>query len=573
MNLDELIQVARGERPADLILRNARLVNVYSGTIDETDVVVAGHRIAALGEGYSAATEIDLRGAYLTPGLIDAHMHVESTMVTVAAFARAIVPQGTTTVVVDPHELANVLGLDGIRYMLDSSKFNPLSVYVMLSSCVPATDMETSGARLRSYDLYPFLKEKWVLGLAEMMNYPGVLFREPDILDKLTIASDKRIDGHAPGLMGRDLNAYVAAGVRSDHECTTLEEAEAKLKRGMYIMIREASTARNLETLLPLVTPANSRRCLLATDDRTPVDLLDEGHTAFLVRKAIRLGLDPMTAIRMATLNVAEYFGLRDYGALAPGLYADMLVVDDLNEMRPRQVYRQGALVAENGQLMVETSTRAVQLRGTVNIHQVKEDDFKLPATGAVARVIGVIPDQIITRALTMPVKIEAGLAVADPTRDLLKMAVVERHHASGQVGLGFVQGFGLQRGALASSVAHDSHNIVVVGTNDHDMLVATLHLARLQGGQCVVADGQVIADVPLPIAGLMSDKPLDVVRGQLDRMNAAARSLGVYIHEPFMALSFLALPVIPELKLTDKGLVDVRAFRLVDLFCEEGIV
>ncbi|MFN8498294.1 MAG: adenine deaminase [Anaerolineae bacterium] len=567
MNLDELIQVARGERPAEMVLRNARLVNVYSGAIEDTDVAVAGRRIAGVGPGYHAPVEVDLAGKYLTPGLIDSHMHVESSMVTVAEFARAVVPQGVTTVVVDPHELANVLGLDGIRYILDASKFNPLSVYVMVSSCVPATDMETSGARLRSYDLYPFLKEKWVLGLAEVMNYPGVIHRDPDMLEKLTISADKRVDGHAPGLMGADLNAYIAAGVRSDHECTTVEEAQVKLNRGMHIMIREASNARNLEPLLPLVTPANARRCMFATDDRTPADIMDEGHVNFMLRKAVSLGLDPILAIQMATINVAEYFGLRDYGGLAPGRWADMVVFDDLQEFRARQVYRGGELVAENGQLVVPTSSRSVRLRGTVNIHQVRVEDFQIPALGAAARVIGLIPDQIVTRHLVMPVKTEDGLAVADVARDMLKLAVVERHHASGNVGLGFVQGFGLTRGALASSVAHDSHNIVVVGTNDADMMAATLQVARMQGGQCVVADGETLAALPLPIAGLMSDQPMAVVREQQDRLDAAARGLGVALHSPFMALSFLALPVIPELKLTDRGLVDVVAFQPVDLF------
>ena len=570
MHLDELIRVARGEQPADLLLRNGRLVNVFSGTVDETDVAVAGGRVVGLGPGYTAAQSVDLAGAYLAPGLMDAHMHVESSMCTVAEFARVVVPQGTTTVVVDPHELANVLGLDGIRYMLDSSKFNPLSVYVMVPSCVPATSMETSGARLRSYDIFPFLQEEWVLGLAEMMNYPGVLMRDPDVLAKLTLTGDKQVDGHAPGLVGADLNAYIAAGVRTDHECTTVEEAAAKLQRGMYVMLREASTARNLADLLPLVTPANSRRCLLVTDDRTPADLMDEGHIAFLVRKAVGLGLDPVTAIRMATLNVAECFGLRELGGLAPGRYADMLVLDDLVGFRPRQVYRRGELVAEAGRLVAATATRAVQLRGTVNIHPLQTGDFAIPARGSHARVVGVVPDQIVTRDLTLPVTTEDGLAVADPRRDMLKLAVVERHHASGAVGLGFVQGFGLRRGALASTVAHDSHNIVVVGTNDADMRAAALHLARLQGGQCVVADGEVLADVPLPIAGLMSDQPMAVVRDQLDRLNAAARRLGVSLHEPFMALSFLALPVIPALKLTDQGLVDVNAFQVVDLFLNE---
>ncbi len=569
MTLDELIQVARGERPAELVLRNARLVNVYSGTIEETDIAIAGRRVAGVGPGYSAPVEVDLGGKYVTPGLIDSHMHVESSMVTVAEFARAVVPQGVTTVVVDPHELANVLGLDGIRYILDASKFNPLSVYVMVSSCVPATDMETSGARLRSYDLYPFLKEKWVLGLAEVMNYPGVIHRDPDMLEKLTISADKRVDGHAPGLMGADLNAYIAAGVRSDHECTTVEEAQAKLNRGMYIMIREASNARNLEPLLPLVTPSNARRCMFATDDRTPADIIDEGHVNFMLRKAVSLGLDPMTAIQMATINVAEYFGLHDYGGLAPGRWADMVVFDDLKEFRARQVYRGGELVAENGQLVVPTSPRAVQLRGTVNIHQVHVEDFQIPARRSEARVIGLIPDQIVTRNLVMPVKTADGLAVADVERDMLKLAVVERHHASGNVGLGFVHGFGLRRGALASSVAHDSHNIVVVGTNDADMMAATIQIARMQGGQCVVADGETLAALPLPIAGLMSDQPMAVVRQGQDRLDAAARSLGVGLHSPFMALSFLALPVIPELKLTDRGLVDVVQFQPVDLFVD----
>ncbi len=569
MTLDELIQVARGERPAEIVLRNARLVNVYSGTIEATDIAVAGRRVAGLGSDYHAPVEVDLAGKYVTPGLIDSHMHVESSMVTVAEFARAVVPQGVTTVVVDPHELANVLGLDGIRYILDASKFNPLSVYVMVSSCVPATDMETSGARLRSYDLYPFLKEKWVLGLAEVMNYPGVIHRDPDMLEKLTISADKRVDGHAPGLMGKDLNAYIAAGVRSDHECTTVEEAQAKLDRGMYIMIREASNARNLAPLLPLVTPANARRCMFATDDRTPADIIDEGHVNFMLRKAVSLGMDPIMAIQMATINVAEYFGLREYGGLAPGRWADMVVFDDLTEFRARQVYRGGELVAEDGKLVVDTSPRSVQLRGTVNIHQVRVEDFQIPARGDEARVIGLIPDQIVTRNLVMPVKTENGLAVADVERDMLKLAVVERHHASGNVGLGFVQGFGLQRGALASSVAHDSHNIVVVGTNDADMMAATIQIARMQGGQCVVADGETLAALPLPIAGLMSDQPMAAVREEQNKLNAAARSLGVGLHEPFMALSFLALPVIPELKLTDRGLVDVVQFQPVDLFVD----
>lgn len=577
MELDRLIQTARGDRPAEVVLRNAHVVNVFMGDVELNDVVLADGMIAGVGRGYRGEREIDLDGSYLAPGFMDAHMHVESSMVPPAEVARAVVPGGTTTVIIDPHEIANVLGTDGIRYMLDSSSDIPLNVFVMLPSAVPATGMETAGATLAATDLLRLLSEERVLGIGEMMNYPGVVSGDRDALEKLAIAGGRRVDGHAPGLSGPGLNAYAAAGIHSDHECTTPEEAEERLRLGMYLMIREASNARNLETLLPLVTPANSRRCMFVTDDRTPADLLNEGHIAYLVRKAIRLGLDPVTAIQMVTLNVSEYFGLRNRGAIAPGYVADLVVLDSLSaDFRVEEVWHNGERVAAGGKPLGRdgwkvTSGKSLHSHFTLDTLHVslRIEDFRLPATGSSARIIGLVPGQIVTRRLLDTVTVEAGVAVADTGRDVLKLAVVERHHASGRVGLGFVRGFGLKRGALASTVAHDSHNIIVVGTNDADMLAAVEALVEMRGGQVAVADGQVLAGVALPIVGLMSDQPLEVVCEQVERLHATARDLGCPLDSPLMALSFLALPVIPELKLTDQGLVDVAAFEVVPVFVE----
>ena len=568
MLLDQLLPIARGERPADLLLRNARVVNVFTGELETTDVAIAGGVIVGVGPGYRAAQERDLAGRVLAPGFMDAHMHVESAMVPPAEFARAVVPQGTTTVVIDPHEIANVFGAAGIDYLLAAREGIPLEVFVMLPSAVPASHMETAGAALSAADLAPFMQHPAVLGIGEMMNFPGVIAGDAEVLRRAAIAGAKRVDGHAPGVRDQALNAYILAGVGSDHECTTVAEAEQRLRRGMYLMIREASNARNLAALLPAVTPANSRRCLLVTDDRTPADLLDEGHINFLVRKAISLGLDPVIAIQMATLNVAEYFGLRGRGAIAPGYCADMVVLDDLSDdFAVLDVYRAGALVAANGQLLAESRTTVPPPPNSVHLPMLTTASFAIPAAGGQARIIGLVPDQIVTRALSDTVRVENGLAVADPARDILKLAVIERHGRGGTVGLGFVQGFGLHAGALASSVAHDSHNIIVVGTNDADMLAAAQALAGMQGGQVAVTDGELLAAVPLPIAGLMSDQPVETVRAQVDALNAATRGLGCPLHAPFMALSFLALPVIPSLKLTDQGLVDVEQFALVPLF------
>lgn len=564
----ELLAVARGDEPAELLLRNARLVNVHSGEIHEADIAIHAGRIAGLGD-YAAERAIDLEGLYVCPGLIDAHVHIESSMVTVPEFARAVVPRGTTAVVTDPHEIANVLGVAGIRYMLDSSEGLPLAVFVMASSCVPATDMETSGAELDAEDLRPLFEHPRVIGLAEVMNFPGAYQGDPGVLAKIEAAGDRPIDGHAPGLTGKALNAYVAAGIGSDHESTRLEEAREKLRLGMHVFIREATTARNLEALLPLVTPRNAPRCSFCTDDRHPEDLLEEGHIDALIRMAVGRGLDPILAIQMATLNTARYFRLRDRGGVGPGYRADLIAFDDPRDFRVRRVFSGGRLVAEEGEYLGPLP-ELTPVPGYAFRVRWDAVDFTVPADGRTrARVIRVIPDQIVTGASIEDLTVEGGLAVADADRDLLKIAVIERHRASGNMGVGFVKGFGLKRGAIASTVAHDSHNIVIVGTNDRDMEVAARTVAETAGGQTVVVDGEPIAGVPLPIAGLMADLGLEEVRDRVAAMTRAARSLGCSLSDPLMAMSFLALAVIPELKITDLGLVDVTSFQRVPLFVD----
>ncbi|MBI5652489.1 MAG: adenine deaminase, partial [Chloroflexi bacterium] len=438
MEIGNLIKVARGEEPAELLLKNARVVNVFSGEVEETGVAITHSRVVGLGNDYPALRTLDMNGHYIAPGFIDAHVHIESAMVPPFEFARAVVPHGTTSVIIDPHEIANVLGIEGIRYMLEASKYTPFSVYVMVPSCVPATNLETNGGILRWSDLIQFKSDPWVVGLGEMMNYPGVLHRDENVLDKLRAFSDKRIDGHAPGVTGRDLEGYVAAGIASDHECTNVEEAREKIRLGMRVMIREASNAQNLKALLPVITPKNARRILFVTDDRFPADLIDQGHIDYIVRTAIREGLDPVTAIQIATLNAAEYFNLHDRGAISPGRRADLIVFDNFENLNIEQVYRGGALVARNGRVLPqEMPPRHPAIRNTMNVNWSKVD-LRLYANGHTrVRVMGMIPDQITTTQIVEDARIENGFVVSDPSRDLLKIAVIERHQATGNVGLG----------------------------------------------------------------------------------------------------------------------------------------
>jgi adenine deaminase len=569
MELSQFIKIARGEAPADLLLKGGQIVNVFSGEVHEADIAIADGRIVGVGGGFSANETIDVTGKVIAPGFIDAHVHIESSMVPPPEFARAVVPRGTTTVITDPHEIGNVLGLDGIRYMFDAAKYNPLSLFVMLPSCVPATDMETSGAVLRSYDLEPFKTNPWVLGLAEMMNYPGTINGDPEVLAKIRLFKDKIIDGHAPGLTGLPLNAYVAAGIRSDHECTTVEEAREKLRLGMTIFIREGTTAHNLDALLPIITPATSPRICWCTDDREPADLLDQGGIDYVIRRAIRQGIDPVTAIQIGTINPASYYGLHDRGAITPGRRADLVVLDNLRNVTTKMVLRGGAVVAQDGQLLpFEKPKRPARVRGSMNVNWDKIR-FRIEAKGHRANVIGVIPDQIVTEHLIEELTIENGEAVQDPGLDLLKIAVIDRHANTGAHTVGFVKGFGLRQGALASSIAHDHHNLVVIGADDVSMMTAARAVAKTGGGLSVANKQTVLAQLPLPIAGLMSDQPIETVRAQMDDVLNAAHDLGAMLHDPFMAMSFLALAVIPDLKITDQGLVDVTKFQKIPLFVE----
>jgi adenine deaminase len=570
-SLKEKIRIASGDGMADLLIQNGRVVDVFSGEIEKRDVAVFGGVVVGFGD-YRAREIIDVKGDFLCPGLIDGHVHIESSMVTIAEFARAVLPNGTTSVVIDPHEIANVLGREGIRLMAESAKGVPLNVFIMVPSCVPATHMETSGATLKAADLGPLLKEPWAIGLAEMMNFPGVIFRDPEVLKKIEIAKGKRIDGHAPMLSEKGLYAYLTAGIRSDHECTTPKEAKEKLKNGMWIMIREGTTAKNLRSLIPLVHPKNSRRFFFVTDDRHPKELLEEGHIDSMVRQAVRWGLDPILAIQMATLNAAEYFRLDNLGAIAPGYRADIISFDHLGRFQIKKVFKDGKLVAENNKMLSPPihKRKSSNVNGSVRIKSLKKDALLLRSDQSLAKIIQLIPDQIVTRKVMKRVFLKDGVAHPNVKEDILKIAVVERHKATGNIGIGFVQGFGLKTGAIGSSVAHDSHNIVLVGTNDADMLKAVEVIQAMRGGLVVVLDGKELASLPLPIAGLMSEASVAQVNLQLAALLRAAKTLGSKISDPFMTLSFLSLPVIPELKITDQGLVDVNQFKFVPLFGED---
>jgi len=570
MALKEIIRSARGQKPVDLVLSNARIINVFSGEIFSGDIAVADGNIVGFGT-YDAENTVDIGGRFVAPGFIDAHVHIESSMTDITEFARAVVACGTTTVVADPHEIANVLGTEGINYMLRSSQGQPMNIYFTLPSCVPATTMETSGATLTKEDLLPFMGHERMLALAEMMNYPGVINQDPEVLGKINMARGERkpVDGHAPGLSDHDLYAYMAAGISSDHECTTDREAKEKLSLGMHIMIREGTAAKNLDALIPVVNERTARRMMWCTDDRHPQDILEEGHIDSMVRKAIFAGVDPVIAIQMATINPAEYFRIQNVGAIAPGRRADLVVFSDLDSPTMETVYCGGVRVAENGKILPEIETPdPVVFPPSMNV-DLEKIDFSIPAETGRIRVMDIVPGQITTGQCILDAMISQGKAFADISRDILKIAVIERHTGSGKVGKGFVRGFGLKRGAIASSVAHDSHNIIVVGTTDDDMNAALRAVVTMGGGLAAVYDNKVCAGLALPIAGLMSREPVKAVGDQMDRLIHAAREFGTTLDDPFMTLSFLALPVIPELKITDKGLVDVGRFKIVPLFVD----
>ncbi len=567
-----LLAVARGDEPADVLLTNVHVVNVFTGEVLDASVALAGETIAAVGRGYTGKTTLDLGGHYLVPGLIDAHVHVESSMAAPAQFARAVVPHGITTVISDPHEIANVAGADGIRYMIAASAGLPLTIFVNLPSCVPATHMGTAGATLDADALLALRDLPRVLGLAEFMNVPGAVLGLPGALEKILAFGNGHIDGHAPGVGGPWLQAYVAAGPSTDHESMTAEEALKKARLGMYVLVREATAARNLHALLPAITAENARRFAFATDDRHPADLIEEGSIDHNLRLAIAAGLSPITALRMATLNAAEAFGLTDRGAIAPGRRADLVVTPSLMDFRAVKVFAAGKLVAENGIPVGEWPLPRAdesRVRGSIHI-AVDALSFRIPAEGTHVRAIGIIPDQIVTDERIMDAAIVNGEAVADIARDLLKLAVIERHSHTGRIGLGFVHGLGLKRGAIAGSVGHDCHNVTVAGVNDAEMRAAVRAVKELGGGLVAVLNGEVIAGVPLPIGGLMSDQPVEVVRAQMDTLLERVKELGSPLHDPFMHLGFLALEVIPKLKLTDQGLVDVEKFDFVPLWVGE---
>ncbi len=575
--LQRRIQVARGEASADLLLRNAQLVNVCSGECYFADVAIVDGIVVGVYPHdalkiYHAREERDLQGRWLAPGLIDGHMHIESTMLSLAEFARLVVPRGVVAVVLDPHEFANVMGVAGIRYVLESGVGLPLTSYVTLSSCVPASSFESPYQVLLAEDLIPLLQDERVLGLAEMMNIPGVLQADAQVLAKIqaTLQHGLVVDGHAPGVRGADLSAYAAAGIMSDHECTTVEEARERIRLGMWLMIREGSAAQNLAALLPIVQELHPPRVFFVTDDRDPLDLTSRGHMDSIVRQAILLGLDPVEAIRLASYNTAQYFRLYNRGAIAPGFVADMVVLDDLRTFQVESVYKDGILVARNGNLVRDQNSFSVRelpdATSTIHIGTITESDLRIAGKSGSVNVIGIEPGQIATRYLEEEALVKDGALVADPARDVLKLVVIERHHASQRVGLGFVKGFGLKQGAIASSVAHDAHNIVIVGANDADILCAAYMLQEMGGGFACVVDGERRASVPLPIAGLVSPLPAAEVAQQLRVLDAVAASLGCTLEHPCMTLSFLSLSVIPSLKLTDQGLIDVNTFTRIPL-------
>ncbi|MBN2503962.1 MAG: adenine deaminase [Bacilli bacterium] len=567
MDKENLRKVAMGEKPAGLVLKNARTINVFSGTIETADIAIENGVIAGIGS-YSGIREIDLCLSYACPGLIDGHVHIESSMLTPSQFARIVVPHGTTTVIADPHEIANVCGLSGIKFMLESAKTVPLDVKIMIPSCVPSTPFETSGDKISAEIIGALKNEESILGLGEMMNYPGVIEGNTNVYTKINAIGDKIVDGHAPGLTGKALNAYVLAGIRTDHESTDPEELINKINRGMYVHLREGSATRNVLDLLGAVNKNNLSRLMFCTDDKNPEDIHSEGHINYNINLAIKNGIDPIDAIKMATINIASCYSLKNIGAIAPGYLADIVVFDSLDSLEPKLVFKKGILVAKNKEpLFKAVKIHEPLVLDTVRFH-LEDLNFSLPVKGDYAYVIGLEDHNITTKKLVEKVKSRNGFYVHDPDLDILKLAVVERHHYSGNIGLGLVKGYGLKNGAIAMTIAHDSHNLVIIGDNDEDMMLAAEKIREIHGGIVLVYEHEVYDYLQLEIAGIITENDSRLVEMKLERLIKQARKMGVKpsVVDPFIQLAFLSLPVIPELKLTDFGLFDVEKFKLIDI-------
>ena len=560
--LRDAINQAAGREPADLVLKGGRFLDLVSGNVIASDIAICGDTIIGTHGAYRGKREIDVAGKTIVPGFIDTHLHVESSLVTPLEFDRCVLRHGVTTAICDPHEIANVLGLAGIRYFLDCAAHTVMDLRVQLSSCVPATHLETSGARITAEDLRPFMNDPKVIGLAEFMNFPGVIHGDAECLAKLDLFAGRHIDGHAPLLRGLDLNAYLSAGIRTDHETTTAEEALEKLSKGMHVLIREGSVSKDLHALIPIITERNSPFIAFCTDDRNPLDIAEEGHLDFMIRTAIAHGAPPIAAYRAASISAAKAFRLHDRGLVAPGWRADLVVLDDLESCAVSAVMAAGHMVTDD--IFARRGTVAAIGYGSVKARKVTAADFIIHGDGKATAVIGVTPGKIITQYLTLSLAADGGEVKADLAQDAIKVAVIERHGINGNIGLGFVNGFGLTTGAIASTVGHDSHNICVVGANDADMAVAVNRLRDIGGGFAVARNGEVLAELALPIAGLMSDQSFEAVREALIPLRTAARSLGTMLQEPFLQVAFLPLPVIPHLKISDRGLVDVDLFRLL---------
>ena len=565
--------LASGKDKVELVLTGCKVVNVFSHKIIETSIAIDSGKIIGLGD-YDAHRKIDMKGAYVAPGLIDSHVHIESSMVSPEEMAKVIVGKGTTTIIADPHEIANVCGIDGIKYMMESSKDIPLNVFFMLPSCVPATSFEHSGAVLAAKDLSELIEEKRVLGLGEIMDYPKVINGDPGMIDKMLLAQGKIIDGHGPMLSGKALNAYMINGVRTDHECTTIEEMDERLSLGMYVSIREGSAARDLLKLLPGINESNQRRCTMCTDDKHPEDIIKEGHIDHNVRLAIGSGMHPITAINMATINAAECYNLRDIGAIAPGYDADLIIFDDLEKFEIRQVYKKGVLVADSGNTLFEVhKADASKILNTVKLTEISESDLKIPLKSDIARVIRIIPGSLLTEMVIRKVSVDSeGCFESNKYIDIVKLAVIGRHDHNKSVGLGLIENFELKGGAIALSIAHDSHNIIVAGDNDRDMVIAVEKIRSTGGGIAVAKDGEILSSLELPLGGIMSDRDMEHVSLKVTEMRKDAfEKLSVSRKiDPIMTLSFLALPVIPDIKLTDMGLFDVTRFEFVKLDVED---